>query len=341
MVTLGALSMMTTTRHVKRTKGSGMRSYIWKRSLFAVVTIFIALSVNFVLFRVLPGSAVTHISRVPDASPALKHALEVQFGLNKPLWQQYLLYLGQLAHGNLGISFSNRQPVLSNLLVDFGNTLPMVTTGTVIAIILGMAVGIYSAVRRGTVGDHIWSNVAVVFYAFPTQFLGMMLLILFAGVLPSVGMTDPFAVDQSGWDQFVDLLQHMILPVTTLVLTLYAEDALIVRSAILETLGEDYILTARAKGVPRRRIISSYALRNAMLPTITQIALSLGTIVSGSILIEVIFSWPGIGRALYEAVLQRDYPMLEGGFLIITIVVVLLNYLADLVYYRLDPRLNA
>ncbi|HEY5320417.1 MAG TPA: ABC transporter permease [Galbitalea sp.] len=317
-----------------------MRGYVRKRSLFAVVTIFVALTLNFVLFRVLPGSAVASISRVPNASPELKHQLLVQFGLDKPVWQQYFLYLQQLFQGNLGVSFANRQPVLGNLLTAFGNTIPMVTTGTVIAVILGIATGIYSAVRRGTVGEQISTNLAVLFYAFPTQFLGMMLLILFAGYLPSVGMSNPFAVGYSPWQHFVDLANHMILPVATLVLTLYAENTLIVRSSMLETLGEDYMLTARAKGLPRRRIIIDYAFRNALLPTITQVALSLGAIVSGAILIEVIFSWPGIGRELYDAVLARDYPMLQGGFLVITVTVVLLNYLADLLYYRLDPRLT-
>ncbi len=316
-----------------------MRGYLLKRSIFAAVTIIVAVSLNFVLFRVLPGDAVTRISRIPNASPALRNALEAEFGLDKPLWQQYLLYVEQLFRGNLGVSYANRQPVLGNLVQDFANTLPLVATGTMLAIVLGIVVGVYSAVRRGTVGDRISTNLAVLFYAFPTQFLGMMLLILFAGVLPSVGMSDPFAVGLSPFEQLADLLRHLVLPVTTLVLTLYAEDALIVRSAMLETLGEDYILTARAKGLPLRRIVGSYALRNATLPTITQVALSLGSIVSGSILIEVIFSWPGIGRSLYEAVLQRDYPMLQGGFLVITVTVVLLNYLADLLYYRLDPRL--
>lgn len=317
-----------------------MRGYVWKRSLFAIVTIFVALTINFVLFRVLPGDAVTRISRVPNASPALKHALEVEFGLDQPIWRQYVLYLQQLFQGNLGVSFANRQPVAENLLQAFANTLPMVTAGTLIAIILGIGVGVFSAVRRGTIGDHLSTNLAVVFYAFPTQFLGMMILILFAGVLPSVGMSDPFAIGLSPWEQFLDTARHMILPVLTLVLSLYAENALIVRSAMLETLGADYVLTARAKGLPRRRIISAYAFRNAALPTITQVALSLGAIVSGSILVEVIFSWPGIGRALYNAVLQRDYPMLQGGFLFITVTVVLLNYLADLVYFRLDPRVS-
>ncbi|MCX2710985.1 ABC transporter permease [Mycolicibacterium sp. J2] len=317
-----------------------MAGYLWKRTLFALVTIFVALTVNFVLFRVLPGDAVTRVSRVPNASPELRAALEAQFGLDKPLWEQYLRYLEQLGHGNLGVSFTTRQPVLDNLMEAFGNTLPMVATGTVIAIVLGIAVGVYGAVRRNTVGDHLSTGIAVAFYAFPTQFLGMMLLILFAGVLPSVGMADPFAVALSPGEQFLDVVRHMTLPTLTLVLTLYAENALIVRSAMLETLGEDYILTARAKGLSRRRIIWAYALRNAALPTITQVALSLGAVVSGSILVEVIFSWPGIGRALYDAVLQRDYPMLQGGFLAITVTVVILNYLADLLYFRLDPRVG-
>ncbi|MBX3090803.1 MAG: ABC transporter permease [Cryobacterium sp.] len=316
----------------------GRASYLWKRTGFALMTVFVAITFNFILFRVLPGSAITRISRVPNASPALKKALEEQFGLDRPIWDQYLLYLKGLFTGNLGISYSNRQPVFDNLMEAFGNTLPMVSIGTILAIILGIAVGIHSAVRRGTVADHVSTNLAVLFYAFPTQFLGMMLLILFAGVLPSAGLHDPFAIGMTPWEEFLDRAKHMILPVLTLVLTLYAENALIVRSSMLETLGEDYVLTARAKGLSRGKIISSYALRNAMLPIVTMVALALGAIVSGAILIEVIFSWPGIGRALYDAVLQRDYPMLQGGFLIITVVVVVLNYIADLIYFKLDPR---
>ena len=317
-----------------------MRGYLWKRTLFAAVTIFVALTVNFILFRVLPGDAVSQISRIPNASPAMKEALRAEFGLDKPVFEQYLRYLQQLCQGNLGVSYTNRQPVLDNLIEAFGNTVPMVATGTLIAIVLGIVVGMFAALHRGSVGDHAATGIAVLFYALPTQFLDMMLLIMFAGTLPSVGMSDPFAVGLSPGEQLLDLARHMILPVATLVLTLYAESALIVRSAMLETLGENYILTARAKGLTRRRIVWSYALRNAALPTITQIALSLGTIVGGSILVEVIFSWPGVGRALYDAVLQRDYPMLQGGFLAITVTVVVLNYLADILYFRLDPRIS-
>ncbi len=316
-------------------------SYALKRTGFAIATIVTALTLNFVLFRVLPGNAATRLSRVPNASIAMKHALEVQFGLDKPLWQQYILYVRELAHGNLGVSFANRQPVLANLTEALGNTVPMVATGTLLALGMGAAVGVLAAVRRGTWADSVPTSVAVVLYALPTQFLGVMMVILFAHSLPSAGMHDPFLLDDSLWARLKDYGAHMILPVLTLALTLFAENTLIMRSAMLETLGEDYILTARAKGVPLWRIIWHHSLRNALLPIVTLFALSLGSIVTGSILVEVIFSWPGIGRALYEAVLQRDYPMLQGGFLAVAVVVTLCNLVADLLYVRLDPRVVA
>jgi ABC-type dipeptide/oligopeptide/nickel transport system permease component len=316
------------------------RGYALKRVVFAAITVYVVLTLNFLLFRVLPGNAVSNMSHVPHASPGLKHTLEVQFGLDRPLGVQYWLYLKQLAHGNLGVSYVNQAPVSDNLRTALLNTLPMVATGTVIALLVGILFGVLSAVRRGTFVDHASTNLAVLFYAFPTQFLGLMLLILCAGHLPTAGMSDPFALGETGVAHLLDIGRHMILPVLTLVLTLYAENTLIVRSAMLETLGEDYILTARAKGVPRRRIIRSYALRNALLPTITLVALSLGSVVSGAILVEVIFSWPGIGQALYQAVLARDYPMMQGGFLVITVTVIVLNLVSDLLYARLDPRIT-
>jgi ABC-type dipeptide/oligopeptide/nickel transport system permease component len=147
-------------------------------------------------------------------------------------------------------------------------------------------------------------------------------------------------INPSAWEHIKDVLVHMMLPSLTLALTLYGEYTLIVRSAMLETLGEDYILTARAKGLSQRSIVIRHALRNAMLPTITLIALSLGYIVAGAILIEAVFSWPGIGNAVYQAVTQRDYPMLQGAFLVLTVSVVFFNFLADLLYFKLDPRIT-
>jgi ABC-type dipeptide/oligopeptide/nickel transport system permease component len=315
-------------------------AYILKRLALAVGTVFVAITLNFILFRAAPGDAVSNLSRVPHASPELKEALRHQFGLDKSKWEQYLLYLNQLVHGNLGISFADQQPVSHDLAVALGNTVPMVLLGTAVAILLGVVTGSLAAWRRGGITDQVNTNLAIAFYSFPTQWLGLMLLIIFAGVLPTSGMTDQFLIDPSWWEHTRDVLAHMILPSTTLALTLYGEYTLIARSSMLETLSEDYVLTARAKGLPNRTIVRRHAFRNAMLPTTTMVALSLGYVVGGAILIETVFSWPGIGRAVYQAVLQRDYPMLQGAFLVLTVSVVAFNLLADLLYFRLDPRVT-
>jgi ABC-type dipeptide/oligopeptide/nickel transport system permease component len=314
--------------------------YVLKRVGFAIVTIFVAVTINFVLFRLAPGNAVTNLSRVPHATKQLKHALEVQFGLDKSKWQQYLIYLKQLAHGNLGVSYENEQPVATNLRIALINTLPMVMLGTVFSIIFGTITGVIAAWRRGTPTESltVWS--ALGFYSLPTQWLGLMLIIIFAGVLPSSGMTNEFLLNPPFWTHVKDLGSHILLPSLTLGLVLYGEYTLIVRSAMLETLGEDYILTARAKGLKPRTIVRKHALRNAMLPIITLIALSLGYIVAGAILVETVFSWPGIGRAVYQAVLDRDYPMLQGAFLVLTVSVVFCNLVADLLYFHFDPRIT-
>jgi ABC-type dipeptide/oligopeptide/nickel transport system permease component len=315
--------------------------YVIKRAFFALVTIFVAITLNFFLFRVLPGSAVTDLARVPRAGAQLKHALTVEFGLDKPKWEQYLLYLRELAHGNMGVSFVTQQPVSHLLLTDLKNTVPLVTVGTLISIIVGVFTGVLAAWRRGSVADHVSTNAAIFAYAFPTQFLGLMLLILLQNHLPANGMTWQFLFSpEAFWQHWADVAQHMILPALTLVLTAYGSYTLVVRTSVLETLGEDYVLTARAKGLPVRRIVWRHAVRNALLPMVTLIALDFGYIVGGALLIEVIFSWPGIGQAMYEAVLQRDYPMLQGGFLILTVSVIALNFASDLIYFRLDPRIS-
>jgi ABC-type dipeptide/oligopeptide/nickel transport system permease component len=313
--------------------------YLIKRVFFAIGTVFVAITLNFFLFRVLPGDAVRNLARVPQASKALRHSLEVQFGLDKPMWAQYLIYLKELAKGNMGVSFTNQQPVASNLREDLANTIPMVTLGTAFAIMIGIVTGVFSAWRRGTKLDRVSTNLAIAFYSFPTQWLALVLLIYLSAWFPSHGRTDPFLLDPSAWERLKDVLVHMALPSLTLALTLYGEYTLIVRSAMLETLGEDYVLTARAKGLPQRTIVTRHALRNAMLPITTLIALSLGYIVAGAILIETVFSWPGIGNAVYQAVNERDYPMLQGAFLVLTLSVVFFNFLADILYFKLDPRI--
>lgn len=319
-----------------------MRSgYVTKRILGALLTVYLAVTLNFLLFRALPGSAVTNISRVPNASPKLQASLTREFGLNQPLLTQYVKYLSQsFVHLNLGVSFYSRQPVLTNLAGDLLNTLQMLLLGTVIAIIFGVAVGVIAAWQRGGPIDHGLVLPALVFYALPVQWLGLLLIGLFGSLLPTSGRINDFLINPSVMQHFTDVLSHLILPSLTIGLVLYGEFVLIVRSAVMETLGEDYILVARAIGYRKGRILARYALRNAMLPTISAIALQFGFIVGGAILVETVFNWPGVGLAVYNAILQRDYPMLQGAFLILAISVIACNLIADLVHFRLDPRVS-
>jgi ABC-type dipeptide/oligopeptide/nickel transport system permease component len=314
--------------------------YLLKRTLQALVTCFVAVTFNFLLFRALPGSVVSNLSRVPNATPALKEALTREFGLDHSLWSQYGSYLVQLTHVNLGVSYQNSRPVIDNLIADLGNTIPMVTLGTLISIVLGIVTGAVAAWRRGTQLENWAVAPALAFYAMPAQWLGMMFIVLFSAYLPTGGMVDNFLINPTPVQHIEDLLRHMILPSLTLGLVLYGQYTLIVRSSMLETLSEDYILTAKAVGFSKPRILARYAFRNAMLPVVSVVALSLGFIVGGAILVETVFNWPGIGLAVYQAVLYRDYPMLQGAFLVLTLSVIFFNLVADLLYFRLDPRIR-
>jgi ABC-type dipeptide/oligopeptide/nickel transport system permease component len=314
--------------------------YVIKRVAFALLTVLIAVTINFALFRLAPGSAVTNLARVPHATPETRLALKREFGLDKSKLAQYGIYLKQLARGNLGVSFENSQPVRNNLKTALINTLPMVLLGTIFAILIGTVTGVLAAWRRGTGVEGASVTTALGFYSMPTHWLGLMLVILFTGILPTGGMSNDFLINPSFWTHLKDLASHITLPALTLGLVLFGEYTLIVRSAMLETLGEDYILTARAKGLKPAAILRKHALRNAMLPIATLVALSLGYIVAGAILVETVFSWPGIGRAVYDAVLARDYPMLQGAFLLLTVSVVFFNLVADLLYFKLDPRIT-
>jgi ABC-type dipeptide/oligopeptide/nickel transport system permease component len=315
--------------------------YVIKRTVFALMTVFVAVTLNFIIFRAAPGDATTAL-RCRNCPIEFKEALRKELGLDKTKVQQYGIYLKELAHGDLGRSFASRQPVTDELAAPIKNTIPMVLLGELIAVFLGILTGVVAAWRRGTLLDSGSLGVALVFYSLPTQWLGLMLVILFAGTLPISGIGDPFIAftDPTWWETLKDRLTHMILPSATLGIVLYGSYALIVRSAMLETLGEDYILTARAKGLRNWTIVWRHAFRNALLPVTTLMAISLGYVVAGAILVEAVFSYPGIGLETYDAVFAKDYPIVQGSFLLLTLSVVLANYVADLLYFKLDPRIT-
>ena len=303
-----------------------------------MVIAFLAISFSFVLFRALPGDAVTNISRVPNMPPEAREAIRAEFGLDKPLSTQYVLYLKELVQGNLGLSFQTRQPVLGEVLERVRNTIPMVGVGAVVAILVGTLIGVSAAYRQGTVRDRAITGTAMVLYALPVQWLAILLLVAFAGVLPTSGMSDPYLVDPSFWTVLLDRLRHMVLPSAVVTLVIFGSFALVVRSSQLEALGEDHVLTARAKGYGNRRVIWRESFRSALLPLVTLSTLTLGWVIAGGILVETVFSWPGVGLATVQAVGGRDYPMLQGIFLFITLSVVAFNFLGDVLHAVLDPR---
>jgi peptide/nickel transport system permease protein len=318
-----------------------------------LVTIFVVITFNFFLFRVLPGDPAKAGVKDPRVSPETQAALEERFGLDKPLFinleggnpfdSQYFIYLGQLAQGDLGISFQFRnQPVVDLLGVALVNTLWLVLPAQVLGVLLGVGLGLLAAWRRRSGLDYGAVAFALLLWALPTFFLGLLLLLFGAGALglPTGGRATVGADFATPLEAFADMVAHLILPTATLALVIFGEYLIIMRSSVLDVFSEDYILTAKAKGLTTRRIIRDHALRNAMLPLVTLIALDFGFVVAGAIQTEVVFSWPGLGLLTVNAVGQKDYPVLQGTFLLIAVAVVVANLLADLVYGILDPRVS-
>lgn len=329
---------------------TGRGGYLLRKVGWALVTLAVVITLNFVLFRILPGDATTAV-RNPRLNAAAVEDLRVRFGLDKPvllnleggnpLDTQFTAYLAALTRGDLGTSFAYRNQEVAGLLGGaLVNTLWLVLPAEAIAIVLGVVLGLFAAWRRGRPADLVAVTFSLFMWALPIFFLGIILLIVGANWfgLPTGGRITIGGEYASFWDLAWDVGRHLLMPTLTLGLALLGEYMLIMRSSVLEVFGEDYILTARAKGLSTYRVIRDHALRNAMLPMVTLIALTLGFTVAGAIQVEAVFSWPGLGSLTVNAVSDRDYPVLQGAFLLLAIAVVIANLAAELVYGWLDPR---
>jgi peptide/nickel transport system permease protein len=253
---------------------------------------------------------------------------------------QFTAYVRNLFRGDLGISFASRQDVSEILSERVWRTVVLMLAGDMIAIVLGIALGLIAAWRRGSrldAGILLW---ALFSWSLPTFFLGIILLSLARGHLPVGGMVTPGLKPEDGLTYWLDVGRHLILPTITMAIVFTGEYILIMRSGVMEVLSQDYILTAKAKGLSTYRSLRDHALKNAMLPMVTMIALTFGYTVGGAIQVEMVFSWPGIGRLMYEAVQKRDYPVLQGSFLLLAVSVILANLLAEILYSVLDPRVK-
>jgi len=320
--------------------------FIVRRLGQAALTIVMIVLVNFVLFRAMPGSPDRILARNPNVSPQAIQQIRERWGIDKPLIpDQLVAYMAATIQGDLGNSFGQRgRPVTEVVGSHLGPTLLLFGLGEVIAIVVGLALGAYAGWRRGGAVDLVGNGISLILYSMPYFLLGMILLLIFSATLhwfPSFGMTTLGVAHDSPLEYLADLSAHLILPVATVALGLIGQYSILMRSSIIETMSDEYITTARAKGITDSRILRGHALPNAMLPTVSLIAINLGYVVAGAITVEVVFNWPGLGTLTVDALKSRDYPVLQGIFLVLSISVVFANLGADMIYGRLDPRVRA
>ena len=322
--------------------------FILRRLGFYLIAFFASLTINFFLPRLIPGDPVTAILGRPGATLTDEQleAIRTALGLSDaPLFQQYLDYLGQLAHGNLGISFLHfPTPVIELIAGGFAWTLLLSLTALVISFMLGHLLGIFSAWKRGTFLSNALPPTLIFIGAFPAFFLAITAVYYFGYQLQWFPTNHAYAREFTpgfNFDFIVSVAYHMILPLVVLVLTALGGWAIGMRNVMISVLGEDYITLAEAKGLSPNRVRYMYAARNAMLPSVTAFGIILGVSISGQLLIEQVFSYPGVGFLLVSAVNNADYPLMQGLFLMITTFVLVANFLVDILYTRLDPRVRA
>ena len=333
-----------------------MIRFLAKRILLTVPTFVALIFLVFIAIRLVPGDPVEVRVGEHGISPERLALLRHELGLDQPVWRQFLDYLWQLGHGDFGRSLSTSNSVLGEFFTLFPATLELATAGMALAIVFGIPMGVVAAVKRGSIFDQGLMGLSVAGYSMPIFWWGLLLIMLVAerwGLAPVSGRLDFVRFDYdtptgfmlidsllSGEEgAFVDALRHLMLPAIVLGTIPLAVIARMTRSSMLEVLSEDYVRTARAKGLSPFRVVGLHALRNALIPVVTVIGLMIGTLLAGAVLTETIFSWPGVGKWLIDAISRRDYPALEGGIILISALVILVNLVVDLVYGVINPRI--
>ncbi|MDC0772849.1 ABC transporter permease, partial [Streptomyces sp. HD] len=310
----------------------------------AAVSLLAVLVTGFFLFRLIPGDPVKTMTGGRPISAAQLAAYRKEFGLDLPLWQQFTDYCGKALTGDLGTSYQFRAPVVDKISEALPNTLLLTGTAFVLYTLLGIVLGTRSAWRHGGLGDRLNTGLALTLYSIPSFWLGLLLIIVFSvGMGPIPGLFPTGGMESGGEEGFayvLDVAHHLILPVVTLVAVEYGQTLLVARSALLDEMGSDYLTTARAKGLRDDLVRRRHAVPNALLPTVTLVFVNLGRTVAGVILVETVFSWPGLGGLFYQALSVPDLPLVQGLFLFFAAAVIVMNTLADLVYPLLDPRVG-
>lgn len=335
-----ALASAELTDPDERRGGSGTARFLLGKLGAAIASLLLVVALGFLLFRMIPGDPVATLTRDRPTSPEQLALLRARLGVDKPLYQQFLDYLGGLLHGDLGTSFGYNRPVADLIAERFWPTLLLVGTATVLAVALGLWLGVRAAWRRGSGFDRAHTGVALTLWSVPQFWLGLLLLIATHGLFPSGGMRSPDA-GPGFFDQAGTIAYHLVLPCVTLLAVLYAQYMLVMRSSLLGEMEAEYLTTARAKGLRDDLVRRRHAVPNALLPTVTLVFLQFGMVVSGTVTVETVFSWPGLGLLTYEALRVPDLPLLQGVFTVLAGSVIVMNLVAEVLYRVLDPRVRA
>jgi len=313
-----------------------MTKFLIRRILQAILVLFLVTVFTLALVHLFPGGPIRSLLG-PRATPAQVAHYNQLYGFDQPFYVQYIKWLGQLVHGNLGFSTKLNQSVTSLLAQDLPKTLILVSLGTIVSLLFGIPLGLYQAVKRYTVGDYVLTGVSFLGYATPTFFVGLLLIEWFAINIP---LFPPFAPQGTTVAQILSQPRALVLPVAAYSFVLYALWSRYMRSSVMDNLVQDYVRTARAKGASERRVLWGHIFRNSLISIVTLLGLSLPALVAGAIFIEVVFNYPGMGLAFYNAALNVDYQVLLGFTLIATIATIVGNLLADVAYAVLDPRVR-
>ena len=315
-----------------------MTQYIARRLLESIPTFLGITIVSFIIIHLVPGN-IAQVFLGPKATPFLIAQVNRELGLDKPIPVQYLDWLWQLLHGNLGISYFQNQSVWSLIMINVPRTLAIVGIGVLLSHVISIVLGAFQAYKRNSLIDHLLTAVSYFFYSMPVFWLGVIMIVVFSidiNWLPSGGISNPL-ISNPGFGSWIS---HIVLPIATLVLWTVAGWGRYMRAATSEALIQDYIRTARAKGLTDLAVLIWHALRNSLLPLITLFGLALPSLFSGALLIEVVFNYPGLGLLFYNAAIQRDYPVVLGGVVVIGSLTVIGNLIADVLYSIVDPRIR-
>lgn len=319
-----------------------MKGYIGKRISTGILTIIFSFCFTFFLIRYAPGNPIKVLAGTENPNPELIEHLTVKYGLDKPIIVQFTNYIKNILKGDLGYSYMSNEPVIKLIKEKIFPTLLLTLTSSIISVIVGTFLGVHAARKVGSIFDRIMCGISYIIDSTPGFWLGLIFIIIFAStfkILPTSGMHD-LRADNEGFARILDVIRHMILPVGTLSILQIPLYFRISRSSVLQTMSEDFITTLRATGMKESRIFNKYVLKNAIIPTITMFSLSLAFTISGVALIEIVFAWPGMGRLMMEAIKKRDYPLLTGIYLIISICVCVAMIVTDIIYALIDPRIR-